>query len=84
MKIRWDIEVIYRLADMVKSDADYQELLEKCRSLETDYLRITDGLPEGDRELLDTYIAACEDMQYRMTQLAYLLGQLDILRNRTI
>ena len=84
MKISWDSEVIYRLSDMVKSDADYQELLERCCSLETDYLRIMNGLSEEDRELMDRYIAACEDMQYRMTQLAYLLGQSDMLKNRTV
>ena len=83
MNMCWDDEVITRLIAAVRMDRDYQELLEQCRSLEEGYCRIMNGLSDSDRTLLDKYIAVCEDMQYRMTQLAYRMGQLNNERNRT-
>ena len=75
MKDKWNDEVFYRLIALVKQDQDYQELLARSCQLEADYCRIIKAMPEKDSMLLDEYIAACEEMQCRMTRLAYQLGQ---------
>ena len=57
--------------DRVKTDQEYQRLLWECRGLEREYLRITEVLPEKDRELLDRYITLCEELEHRYCYLTF-------------
>ena len=52
-------------------DPEYQECLERVNALEPEYLRIRDALTPEDRETLEDYIAACEELGDLMTVLAY-------------
>jgi hypothetical protein len=52
------------------NDPCYQSLLEECRKLELEYLRILRKLPERDRDILERYISLCEELEYRKTCLA--------------
>lgn len=67
----WELE----LAALAKGDEWYQELLGKLTGLEPEYIRIRDALPREDRDRLEAYISLCEEMQYRMTVLAYKMGR---------
>lgn len=71
---KWVDDVYIRLVQSAKSDADYQELLSQCMKAETDYALIVSTMTEEDRLRVDDYIALCEEVQYRMTRLAYDLG----------
>ena len=62
-----------RLTEISKSDSIYQELLQRCQALESDYLRIKSGLSAEDQETLDRYISLCEELEYRRTCLALIL-----------
>jgi hypothetical protein len=62
----WD-QIFWEAA---RKDADYQTLLQRCREAEADYRRILDTLSPEQQEQLETYISLCEELQYRMTQLA--------------
>ena len=70
----WNSEISRRAAASAEGDAFYQELLQECEEKEAVYKKITAILPEERRELIEGYIAICEDLEYRMTQLAYELG----------
>lgn len=52
----------------------YQRLLKECLELEHDYMRIRNSLSEEDRDKLDKYISACEEMGYWKLQLASPFG----------
>jgi len=73
----WNDAVLYRLIKQVKNDEPYRQLLDQCKKLEEYYCEITSKLSDEDKRIIDEYIAVCEDMQYRMTQLAYILGSSD-------
>ena len=58
------------LAALSAADAEYQKLLCACAALEADYARILHSLPERDREILEQYIALCEEMDHRQICIA--------------
>ena len=62
---------IKELTEMAKFDPEYQQYLAQARLLEPEFLSIRDSLPENQRELLDTYLAACEQMDHFQLCLAW-------------
>ncbi|MBE6975562.1 MAG: hypothetical protein E7436_08750 [Ruminococcaceae bacterium] len=58
------------LASLTLCDEIYQSTLSECLALETEYLRIVEQLPPQDRALLEHYIALCEELEYRRTDIA--------------
>ena len=76
-------EVHLRIAELVRQDAFYQELLEQCEAMSSDYRRIRDGLPAEDRERLESYIAVCEELEYQRSRMAYAIGTQDGVRTGT-
>ena len=77
MRDEWNDVALPSLIKLAKLDDCYQELLTHCYLLEEQYCKIIANLSEDDRSAIDEYIAVCEDMQCRMTQLAYRLGMLE-------
>ena len=73
----WTDEVVMKLSQLAKNDCEYQLLLNRCRKMEVEYLAIMNRLAEEERLCIDEYIVLCEELQYRMTQLAYGLGVLN-------
>lgn len=59
-----------KLLAATKVDMEYRRLLAECQELEDAYTQIKDNLSEEDRELLERYIALCEELEYRRTCLA--------------
>ncbi len=62
-----------KLIVLTQADPLYRQLLSACEALTPDYRRILHGLPQADRELLETYIALCEELEYRRSCLAAML-----------
>lgn len=62
----WD-QILWEAA---RRDPEYQALLARCRELEAPYRELLESLPPDRRELLETYISLCEDLEHRMTILA--------------
>ena len=84
MRDKWNDVALPSLIKLAKLDDCYQELLTRCYLLEEQYCKIIANLSDDDRSTIDEYIAACEEMQYQMTQLAYRLGMLDNQNSRTV
>ena len=53
----------------------YQQWLQKAKDLEPGYEQIRGNLSEEQREILDRYIMACEEMDHIRQILAYQLGK---------
>lgn len=73
------MEWIFRAADQVdklaKTDMEYQELARQRSELDGAYTDLLRRLHPDDRELLLEYMDVVGNMQYRMTQLAWLYGK---------
>lgn len=61
-------------------DQRYQQSLAHLRELEEDYARLRSRLCRQDRETLDAYLSACEELDHIRTLLAYDLGAAGGLR----
>ena len=71
----WNDYAREHVIKMAKKDADYQQLLDQCNDLTPEYLSICEELTPEQQEILDRYISCCEEMEYRMAQLAYEFGK---------
>ena len=73
------MEWIFRAADQVdrlaKTDMEYQELARQRAEPDGAYTDLLSRLHADDRELLLEYMDVVGNMQYRMTQLAWLYGK---------
>lgn len=73
------LEWVYRAADAVdalaKRDPEYQELAARQRELVHEYEALLARLSEEDRELILEYTDVAGNLQYRLTQLAYVYGK---------
>lgn len=73
------LEWVYRAADAVdvlaKSDPEYQEIAVRQRELVPEYEALLARLSEEDRELILEYTDVAGNLQYRLTQLAYVYGK---------
>ena len=74
MKDIWNDCGVHQVAEIARTDKHYQDLLAECRRLEAGFCAVMDRLSEAERRLVEEYVAICEDLQYRETQLAYILG----------
>ena len=59
-----------RLLQIVAKDPTYQKLLEECCAMEDQYKHILEGLSFPDREYIERYISACEELDHRRIYLA--------------
>ena len=73
------LEWVYRAADAVdalaKTDPEYQELAARQRELVHEYEALLARLGDEDRELILEYTDVAGNLQYRLTQLAYVYGK---------
>ena len=70
-----DYEWINELNQMAKADSWYQARLTEVNNLETTFLSFRSSLTPEQREELDNYISACEELEHALVLLAYRLGQ---------
>lgn len=71
----WVDVAYYQITAMAKQDSRYLQLLQRCRETEPDYLAAVRQLSEAEREGLEAYISACEELEHRLAQLAYEFGK---------
>lgn len=71
---KWTEQVIDALIERAAEDEFYQQILNKNRLAEKDYLRIQKKLSSKFRSDLDNYIAYCEELQYQLVRIAYEYG----------
>lgn len=64
----------FQLQQLANADPIYLELRKECIALEDDFCRIRSGLSETDQDLLDRYIALCEELEYQRTCFALLIA----------
>ena len=74
---QWADDAVFRVVDAAKHDPFYQDLLDKCKVAESKYHDAVQPLSEPEQLSIENYIALCEELQYRMTQLAYRCGLSD-------
>lgn len=68
---KWTDLAVLRITAAAKNDPCYQSLLRRCEQAELLYQTVSAKLTEEDRRIVEEYIALCDQMQYRLTQLAY-------------
>lgn len=66
---------IQELPSLAKADPYCQECLAEVERRTPEFQRIRDKLTEEEQEVLDLYIAACEEHQYSFIYPAYELGK---------
>ena len=62
-------------SDRAATDETYAHYHCLALELEPDFLRLRSSLSEEDRNLLDQYLTACEEMDNALTRIAYALGR---------
>ena len=64
-----------RLDIIARHDPWHQECLGEVEKFTADFERIRNALSETDRELLDLYIAACEELEHSRTLIAHRMSR---------
>ncbi len=70
----WADMVYPGLIEKAAKDEEYQKHLKTCESREKDYNRLCESFSDEQREIIEKYISACENMDYRLMQLAFWYG----------
>lgn len=66
----WDKELLAQ----IKSDINCQQCLAEVARLQPAFDLVRHKLSEADKDTLDLYIAACEELEYSHIYPAYILG----------
>lgn len=73
---RWVYRVADRVDALAKSDREFRELAQRREALDGAFTALLERLSEEERELILEYMDVAGNMQYRLTQLAWLYGKL--------
>ena len=71
----WNEDAYPKITARAKKDKIYLELMEENRILEQEYAKIMERMREAEQEIVDAYIASCENLEFRLTQIAYQIGR---------
>ena len=74
--LKWVLHVADRVDLLAKADPEYRELSRQRLKLEPEYESLLERMSSADRELLLEYMDVVGNMQYRISQLAWLYGKL--------
>ena len=67
------MEWMKELLEFVQEDPEYQEKLEAVKQAEPAFLALREMLTEGQRQVLDEYLSACEELDHELLSSAELL-----------
>ncbi len=70
-EMRW-LDTVYALA---KEDAWCQECRKQVEAAEPAFIRLKNRLEPSEREALDRYISACEELRFSLVPIAYEVGR---------
>ena len=70
----WNEHAYPKITARAKKDKIYLELQAENRILEQEYVKLMEKMGESEQEIVDAYIASCENLEFRLTQIAYQIG----------
>ena len=65
-----------QVEELLKQDPEYNEMMAELAEAEEKYLKVREKLSPEDREIVEHYIALCEDVEYQKTHTAYKAGRM--------
>ena len=68
-------DLLYYLVPMMDVDPDYQQALQELQKVEPEYRALLETLNPEQRDVLERYIAACEELDDALLFLAYEEGR---------
>ena len=71
----WNEFAYPKITARARQDRIYLELLGEYKILEQGYRKLMEKMSETEREIVDSYIASCEELEFRLTQIAYQVGR---------
>ena len=71
----WNEYAYPKITSRAKQDKIYLELQAENRILEQEYVKLIEKMDESEKEILDRYIASCENLEFRFAQIAYWIGR---------
>lgn len=73
----WHRTVLPRVHKIAEEDKEFIEIRKSREAIEDVCEQILNTLSVEDKELLENYITHCEDIEYRLAQIAYQVGVKD-------
>ena len=67
-------ELWRRLMLSAEQNVEYQKALQELKTVEEDYTTLLESLSAEQREVLERYISACEEMDEALVFAAYQIG----------
>lgn len=71
----WNEYAYPKITARARQDKIYLELLREYKILEQEYEKLMEKMSETEQEIVDSYIASCEELEFRLTQIAYQVGR---------
>jgi len=68
-----------KIIEEAKTDPGFIEASELYNKKEQEYLKVVDGLTDEQKEVIEDYIAACENLEFQYTRIAYFMRPLVII-----
>ena len=66
---------MHQVNALLSNDPDFQQLTQRLQEAETHYLALIRKLPPEEQEIMEDYIALCEETEYQKTYTAYYCGK---------
>ena len=71
----WNEYAYPKITAKARQDKIYLELLREYKILEQEFEKLIEKMSETEQEIVDSYIASCEELEFRLTQIAYQVGR---------
>ena len=71
----WNEYAYPKITARARQDKIYLELLREYKILEQEYEKLMEKMSETEQKIVDSYIASCEELEFRLTQIAYQVGR---------
>ena len=65
-----------QVQELLEHDPEYKQMMAELVQAEEEYLKIMAKLSPEDREIVEHYIALCEDVEYQKTHTAFRVGKM--------
>lgn len=66
----------YQVQEILDHDPEFKLLLTQLEQAEEDYRKVRNKLSAEDQEIVENYIALCEEVEYQKTHTAYRCGRM--------
>lgn len=62
--------------ELLEHDPEYKKMMAELAEAEEKYLKVREKLSPEDQEIIEHYIALCEDVEYQKTHTAFRVGKM--------